>query len=821
MNYFNKLSLIFILFFNFSFSQKILILDSENGIKIPNATVFNKQSMESIISDQNGFVDLKKFRPKDTLIFGHVSYNNVTIIKENIYNSRVFLMPAAQVLSEVILSVARSKENRDKISKQVSVISFKDLELNPPLTSADLLTYAPGVRVQKSQGGGGSPVIRGFEANRVLLVIDGVRMNNAIYRSGHLQNAITINPNSLERTEIIYGPSSVGYGSDALGGVIHYYTKNPKINNLKKWEFNGLSSFNTRLKNTVQSFDIEHSQKKWASYTNFSFSKFGDIIMGSYRNHGFETWGLDYHFLNPNIYNASSISNPNPNLQKNTSYDQFDFLQKFNFKISETSNLVLNFQNSKSSDISRYDKLNELKNGNYKYSEWKYGPQKRTMVSSLFNFSKKKNFSDKRKLLFAYQNIEESRHSRRFQELKRLNQIESLDVFSINFDLFKNNSNNSSWAYGFEYVHNNVFSRAYLQNLNLDQFSELIEASISYNAPTRYPNEEGYYRAIASYYEFRKDLSKRLNVNLGMRYTKTQLRAKWSDREIIQSGLNDVSSKNSSLTSSIGLVYKTLSNWKINANFSSGFRSPNIDDIGKIREKSGILTVPNPNLEPEYAYNSEIGISKYSNDKLNGFSLNTYYTHISKHISRDYYKILGDQSTNDDQTILFNLDEVITMANINKGSAYIYGATLDFKTSLIKILSIKGNLTYTKGRNTDFDHPNPSIPPFFGSLFLNLNLDKLETQLSFKFSESKNPKDYSIGGEDGLEETPVITKNGEVNYYGTPSWNVLKLSSAYSISKSIKTVVILDNIFDVHYREFASGISAPGRNLNIVLSYQF
>ena len=253
MNYFNKLSLIFILFFNFSFSQKILILDSENGIKIPNATVFNKQSMESIISDQNGFVDLKKFRPKDTLIFGHVSYNNVTIIKENIYNSRVFLMPAAQVLSEVILSVARSKENRDKISKQVSVISFKDLELNPPLTSADLLTYAPGVRVQKSQGGGGSPVIRGFEANRVLLVIDGVRMNNAIYRSGHLQNAITINPNSLERTEIIYGPSSVGYGSDALGGVIHYYTKNPKINNLKKWEFNGLSSFNTRLKNTVQS----------------------------------------------------------------------------------------------------------------------------------------------------------------------------------------------------------------------------------------------------------------------------------------------------------------------------------------------------------------------------------------------------------------------------------------------------------------------------------------------------------------------------------------------------------------------------------------
>ena len=76
--------------------------------------------------------------------------------------------------------------------------------------------------MQKSQSGGGSPLIRGFEANRVLLVIDGVRMNNAIYRSGHVHNAISIDANSLERTEVIFGPSSVGYGSDALGGVIHF-----------------------------------------------------------------------------------------------------------------------------------------------------------------------------------------------------------------------------------------------------------------------------------------------------------------------------------------------------------------------------------------------------------------------------------------------------------------------------------------------------------------------------------------------------------------------------------------------------------------------
>ena len=91
------------------------------------------------------------------------------------------------------------------------------------------MAAVPGIKVQKSQFGGGSPVLRGMESNRVLLVVDGVRMNNAIYRKGHLQNSITVSPNQLDRTEIIFGPSSVVYGSDALGGVIHYYTKHQKL----------------------------------------------------------------------------------------------------------------------------------------------------------------------------------------------------------------------------------------------------------------------------------------------------------------------------------------------------------------------------------------------------------------------------------------------------------------------------------------------------------------------------------------------------------------------------------------------------------------
>ena len=822
MSYFNKLSqlVFFLIFTNFCFSQKVFIIDANNGNKIVNATVFSKQNLKSVISNINGEVDLSLFSSNDSLVFGHISYKNLITQKKYIKGSIVSLQPAAHTLNEVVLSVARTKESKEKISKKVSVLTSDELMLNNPQTSADLLTYTSGIRVQKSQGGGGSPSIRGFEANRILLVIDGVRMNNAIYRSGHLQNSITISPYSLERTEIIFGPSSVGYGSDALGGVIHYFTKTPRLNNTEKWIINGLSSYNTRLKNSVQNFDIEHSSKRWASYTNFSFSRFGDIIMGSNRNHGFKSWGLDNHYLNPERFNESSIPNIDPKVQKHTGYDQFDFLQKFNFKISEFSNMVLNFQKSKSSKINRYDKLNEMNEQSYKFAEWYYGPQDRTLASVKIKSSRKNKFSDSRKILFAYQKIKESRHARKFNQLLRTNQLEKLDIFSLNIDLQKILSNNSSIAYGFEFAANNVYSDAYQQNFIVLSDMILSETNKIFETPTRYPSAKGSYNTSAIYYEIRKDISQNSNINIGMRYTNTHLEAKWDDNEIIKAKLNDVTTNNSSLTTSIGFVYRPKNKWKLNANFSSGFRSPNIDDIGKIREHKGILSIPNSSLKPEYAYNSEIGISNFSDKTKSGFSLNVYYTHISKHIMRDFFEVIDDVTTSDSKTILFDNEEVITMANVNRGNGYIYGSTLDFRKTFTKNLYLKGNVSYTFGKNTKLNQFIPSISPVFGRLTLNLSHDNSESEISYKFSGSKSPHKYSLGGEDGLEETPVA-HDLKYGFHGMPSWGVLKISSSYIFSENLKTTLILDNLFDIHYREFASGISAPGRNLNIVLSYRF
>jgi len=826
----NKILLfVFISFSLNSFSQKLIIKDSKEKSVIPNVSVYNSQRSLTVLSDIEGNVDYSGFQKSDTLIFSHIAYEKFNIqinkIPKSSSKTIIYLNPNPQQLSEIILSVGRNKESRKKISKKVTLITSKKTELDLPQTSADLLYYGGGVRIQKTQGGGGSPVIRGFEANRVLLVVDGVRMNNAIYRSGHLQNAITIDPNVLERTEVIFGPSSVGYGSDALGGVVHYYTIKPKINNEKQWTIKGLESYNTDLNHIVSNLNFEYSKEKWASFTSFSYSDFGDIIMGENRTHGFKSWGLNKFTLSKEKFNTTSVLNKNPNIQKNTAYSQFDLLQKFNFKTSESSNLIFNIQHSNSSNIDRYDKLNEYNSaGDLKYAQWHYGPQKRTLLSTSYNFLKNNNWLKKGTVVAAFQKINESRHNRKYQSLTMNSQIEDVEVFSINADFIRGDANVSSLSYGFEYTHNNVSSIAYGASLTKqnNSISNINKVNSSFKIPTRYPSGGSNYSTAASYYEFRKDLSNKSNFSFGMRYTYTWLNARWLEEALIDANLNRIKTQQSSLTGSIGYVYRSNNTWQISANFSSGFRSPNIDDMGKIRENRGLLSVPNMQLKPEYAYNSELGLTKFFDNKMTVFSLNLYYTHITDHIIRDYFQILNDTSTQNPATILYNSEEVKTIANINSGRAYIYGFSFDSEAKIISNLIFKSNITFTKGGSVNSSTSLPSISPLFGSFYLKWINSNFKTQFSYKFSGYKNPEDYSSGGEDGLEETPLLGFNGnEPNYYGTPSWGIFKLSSSYKISNKLKATLIFDNIFDIHYREFASGISSPGRNLNIVLEHKF
>jgi hemoglobin/transferrin/lactoferrin receptor protein len=190
-------------------------------------------------------------------------------------------------LNEVVISVNKIVESQRTVAQHVQVLTAKEISISQSQSTADLLSNTAGVFVQKSQLGGGSPVLRGFEASRVLLVVDGVRMNNIIYRAGHLQNVVTIDNNILNRTEILFGPSSTVYGSDALGGVIHFYTKQPLLatgdakTNIKVNFLSRYGSVNNEITNHL---DFNIGTKKFASLTSFTYSRFDDLKGGKNQN---------------------------------------------------------------------------------------------------------------------------------------------------------------------------------------------------------------------------------------------------------------------------------------------------------------------------------------------------------------------------------------------------------------------------------------------------------------------------------------------------------------------------------------------------------
>ena len=800
------------------FSQEVVIKDGIDRQPLPNVAVYNQDKSKSNISDINGKVNLSIFSTDEIIFFTHLGYKDLKVKKSDTPKI-IYLENDSDALSEVTLSISKSKVQKSRIAEKIEVITSKKIKQIAPQTAADLLAQTPGVRVQKSQGGGGSPVIRGFEANRVLLVMDNVRMNNAIYRSGHLQNAITVSPFSLDRTEVIFGPSSVIYGSDALGGVIHFYTRTPRLDQDKTFKGNANSRYSSANNEFTQGFGGELSFKNWASYTAVSASKFGDLRMGTNRSHGFDNWGLvpTYSDNNNSVYNNTPVTNSRPHVQRNTGYSQFDVLQKFNIKTTDNSNLILNFQLSESSNIPRFDKLTELKNGSLKFAEWYYGPQKRLLISPQYQTNPGWKIINSATFTAAYQKVKESRIKRKYGKLERTYQNEAVDIFSINADFKAQLAEKRDFFYGLEFTHNDVNSNAYGKNLAVNN-NTITGFSDNTIVQSRYPDGGSSYTTAAIYVNYRQDINTKMTLNTGGRYTNTNLKAKFIDQTYIRLPETDLKLQNSSFTANIGLTYRPTDLTRFNAVVSSGFRSPNIDDIGKIREKSGLLTVPNVGLRPEYAYNGEVGITKFIKNKRNQITINAFYTLLDQYIVRNNFVVEGDTSTPDATTVIYDGEEATTIANTNGDTAYILGGTFDFSLNPVGKFYLQGNATFTQGRTYDTDNPLPSILPFFGSAGIRYNNGTLDAGIDWRYSAMKAIEDYSPGGEDNLDQAPV-DNNG--NTADLPSWNTLNATIGYQLNEAVRMQVGLDNIFDTHYKEFASGISAPGRNLRVSMDLSF
>ena len=818
---------LFILFVSTNVYSQITIelLDIETEIAIEDVLVSNSDNSIFGVSDANGFIQLDIKNYNDSLVFQHNSFETkvVNIKKYKNKSIQVYLIPKSIIIDVIVVSVDKHKEINERISNKVDVIELKTAKLLNPRTSADLLETTGNVFIQKSQGGGGSPIIRGFEANKVLLVVDGVRMNNAIYRGGHLQNAITIDESMLDRVEIVYGPGSLIYGSDALGGVVHFYTQKPKFSYSDKAlvKANAMIRYASVNNEKTGHFDINVGANKFASLTSFSYSSFGDSKTGKNNNQKYGNWGKTIFY----VENDKVIINENPYLQKRSGYNQIDLMQKFRYQENDYLNFKLNFQYSTSSNINRYDKLSVVKNKEVsdttgkefisaeqvndsiykiyvpKFADWYYGPQERLLVSFSAKSTKNTLLHNKASYILSYQYINESRYKQKFGKDILSSNIENLNIVTFNTDFrkdFKKNNRKTYLLYGIEFNYNLVNSSANNTNILTSEIEK---------TQTRYPDKGSVVFTSAIYGKYTHNFGEKIKLSAGLRLNNNYLHSKFSTRKFSGETFDDITLNNTAFSSSVNMVYVPLKQLQVNALISTGFRAPNVDDIGKIFDPNDQqIVIPNGNLKPEYTYNFELGFVTKIKEKTR-IDLVGFYTILNNFIQREPYMFNGMDSVFVDDDI----EKSQVLANVNSSNAFIAGASLNIKSEIVKNLNIIASLNYTYGLVED-KSPVSHIPPMFGRLALNYKYKKLKTSVYTKFSSWKHTWHYSPLSVDNFDEA---TEDG------TPAWATLNFNTSYNFAKFYTATFAVENILDSHYRPFGSGISAAGRNFIFSLRASF
>jgi hemoglobin/transferrin/lactoferrin receptor protein len=780
----------------------VVVKDKITSAPLGNVCVKKIGNNPCILTDHQGKGVLANFARHDSLVFELYGYKSFKTEFQKLSDNGFVVNLEEEVMSldEIILSATRFEEKMKDVAQQVEVINSKSIEFMNQPTSADLLQNNGNVLVQKSQAGGGSPVIRGFEANKVLIVVDGVRMNNAIYRGGHLQNVISIDNSMLEKAEIAYGPGSVAYGSDALGGVMHFFTRMPELSDSAKVYFKGNSFARYATANNGKSLhaDFNIGLKKIAFLSGVTFSDFGDLRQGNGRRKEYPDFGKRFLYSDRINGKDSMVTNKDVNVQKGSGYEQMDFIQKILFKQNSDVSHIVNVQYSTSSDIPRYDRLVLLNGAFPKFAEWYYGPQKRFFSSYTLSLTKKGKLYDQANTVAGFQQIEESRYDRQFRKAGLNSRIEKVQVYSLNSDFVKNIRKNEL-RYGIELNHNDVASTAFKENINTGEKTAL---------DTRYPDGGSSMNTASVYYTHALELTPKLILNDGLRFSYVDLYSSFKDSTFFPFPFQSIHQKNKALNGNLGLIYNPYKNWWGRLLFSSGFRAPNVDDLAKVFESvPGRVVVPNPNLKPEYIYNFEGGISHKLFSKIH-LELTGYYT-----IYRDVIGLTLAQFEGND-SIVYNDELSAVQTSVNSGRAYIYGGNGNVVAEIGKYFLFSSSLNYTFGRiRTDsVDYPLDHIPPFYGKASVLMKMKKVRAEFFVLWNGWKRKTDYNMIGEDNFSQaTPD----------GMPSWYTLNIRGQYFISKNFSLQLSAENLLDRNYRVFGSGISAPGRNFQMTLRAGF
>lgn len=636
-------------------------------------------------------------------------------------------------LANVVVSASRQQISALKTPYSVSVLQIKDIEKLASRATPDMLSNIPGVFIQKTNLGGGSAFVRGLTGNQTLLIIDGIRFNNSTFRYGPNQYLNNIDPSIISKIELLKGSGSVQYGSDALTGVVNFFTLQP--------EFTAQKTFGGQLSARLATEGMELSEQLKMTYT---FENTGIVFVGANKQFG-------------DIVRGGGLG-----LQRPTGYNEWDFFGKIRQQLSKTWILEGLIQTTQQSQVPVFHKI-QLEN--FKINEMDLQKYQRSYLKAIGQYEnplfKKIEFSVSQQTSIEQRKLQKNTSTTLRTERDEINTMGILADVQSQFS--------STWSAhsGIDYFNDRINSTR--EDINLTNNSIKALRGL-------YPNDAGYqYQSVYSIHHLDLD---EWQVETGLRFHQNV--ASLPDTTL---GLTQV--KSSALVYSLGVARAISQGISIYANTSSGFRAPNMDDLGSLGIVDFRYELPAFDLKPEYSQNYEVGI-KISKAKFFQ-ELTLFQTELENLITR----IKTSQ--------FIQAYPVYEKRNVDK--AFLRGGEWSGRYDLSNSVSAKANISYVYGQSVTLNEPMRRIPPLHGGFSLSYARKNLFLNSELLFAATQDR--LSAGDK----------ADNRMNPLGTPGWAIVNVQANYLFNSHFSISLQAQNIGDVDYRMHGSGINGVGRSL--------
>ena len=604
-------------------------------------------------------------------------------------------------------------------------------------TVPEMLSYETGVMVQKTNHGGGSPSLRGLHGNQTLMMVDGVRLNNSIFRYGPNQYLNTVDAFAVDQLDVLFGSGSIQYGSDAMGGVIAAKFHEPEFVKCNQWVPKVFFRTTTGNQEYSMRSSVDRCFGQNAITAGITMRQFGDVLAGG---------DLKY--------------------QRPSGYKEFDVDVKFVRK-DKLGKWVAAHQSNNQFDVPIFHRM-ALEN--YKFYNTTLQARTLTYLKRSLVFSGK--LFDEIELMAGRQNQHEHREFQKNNSNLLRTERDSVNTYFFTTKFYGKLHNRWQWVLGTDFYFDKVNSARTDADVALGTLKQI--RGLYPNGSTQMQN---------SAFGYITKTGDRGLVRLGGRYNYTQITL-----QTLETG-NVQYQKGAFVADGAG-SFKVTKKLHLYGNVGTGFRSPNIDDMGTLGIVDFRFETPQYGLLPEYSFNKELGL-KYKSAKSQ-FNVCVFHNAMSGLISR--IKAGSD-----------SMQGYPVYQKQNLGSSLIYGAELDWKHEFGGHWVFGGGGSLIVGDNITGNEPMRRIPPAMCNAVLRY---KLNGSVSFSMN--------IIGARAQLRLAKGDIQDNRIGPAGTPGYFTGDLRCEMNFKRATVDIAIL-NLRNQRYKTHGSGIYSMGRAVQLLI----